>query len=102
MISELETKLNELSRELVDSTDMMNKLARERENTQETATKTQQKSCCDDVKLMLENSTKRCQELQEIITNLEESNIHKSKQVCEGNSIYNNCKSLHLLDNGCT
>lgn len=61
---------------------MMNKLARERENNQETAAKTQQKSCCEDVKLMLENSTRRCQELQETITNLEENNIHKSKQVC--------------------
>lgn len=82
MISELEMKLNELSKELVDSTDIMNRLARERENTQEIATKTQQqKSCCDDAKLMLENSSKRCQELQEIITNLEETNIHRAKQV---------------------
>lgn len=60
---------------------MMNKLARERENNQEAATKTQQKSCCEDVKLLLENSTRRCQELQEIVTSLEENNIHKSKQV---------------------
>ncbi len=66
---------------MVDSTDMMNKLAKERENTQENLTKTQQKSCCDDVKIMLENSTRRCQELQEIVTNLEETNVHKSKQV---------------------
>lgn len=73
--------MNDLSKELVDSTDMMNKLARERETTQEYATKTHQKTCCDDIKIMLENSTKRCQELQEIITNLEETNIHKSKQV---------------------
>ncbi|XP_037043635.1 centrosomal protein cep290, partial [Bradysia coprophila] len=83
IITDLETKLNELSKELVDSTDMMNKLARERERTQESATKTQQKSCCDDIKLMLENSTKRCQELQEIITNLEEANVHKSKQAMD-------------------
>lgn len=67
---------------------MMNKLSRERESTQEITTKTQQKSCCDDVKRMLENSTKRCLELQEIVTNLEETNIFKSKQVCAQEALY--------------
>lgn len=84
LITELETKIGDLSREMMRSTDIMNKLAKEREAVSVGPTSLESKvCCCDELRKMLERSSVRCKELQEIVNNVEEDNIHKSKQAME-------------------
>lgn len=84
LITELETKIGDLSREMMRSTDIMNKLAKEREAVSVGPTSLESKvCCCDELRKMLERSSVRCKELQEIVSNVEEDNIHKSKQAME-------------------
>lgn len=74
----------DLSREMMRSTDIMNKLAKEREAISVGPTSLENKGCCcDELRKMLERSSMRCIELQEIVSNVEEDNIHKSKQAME-------------------
>lgn len=74
----------DLSREMMRSTDIMNKLAKEREAVSVGPTSLESKGCCcDELRKMLERSSIRCKELQEIVSTVEEDNIRQSKQAME-------------------
>lgn len=83
LIGELESKLLSLSREMIGSTDIMNKLAKDREHgpsAEPVSLATgKQSCCCDELRTMLNRSSARCAELQEMIMQVEEDNVQKSR-----------------------
>ena len=59
LINELEAKILNLSKEMMSSTDIMNKLAHERESIYAHQSGKTKKNCCEEIKQMLEKSNQR-------------------------------------------
>lgn len=89
LITELETKIISLSKEMMSSTDIMNKLANERESfvitTNQQNTETKHCTGCAEIRVLYERANNRCHELQDMISNIEDDNILKSKQAMDAN-----------------
>lgn len=81
LIAELESKIINLSTEMMNSTNFMNNLAKDRESAKQAQLIERRNGCCDDVKALLTKSTERCKELQDMCTQLEEDNVAKAKRV---------------------
>ncbi|XP_055530265.1 centrosomal protein cep290 [Wyeomyia smithii] len=81
LIDELERKITMLSQEILTSTELMNRISQEKESVGKTSTKVSQ--CCEESRISLEKATKRCEEMQEILSNAEEDNMLKAKQAVE-------------------
>lgn len=65
---------------MITATEIMNKIAVERELNQSKSVKqTNVADCCSELQEQLNLTTKRCTEFQDMITNLEEDNIAKAK-----------------------
>ncbi|EAT42669.1 AAEL005809-PA, partial [Aedes aegypti] len=63
------------------STELMNRISQEKENASKDTVKVSQ--CCEESRALLEKANKRCEEMQEILSNVEEDNMLKSKQAVE-------------------
>nr|XP_029732494.1 centrosomal protein cep290 [Aedes albopictus] len=81
MIEELEKKITMLSQEILTSTELMNRISQEKENASKETVKVSQ--CCEESRVLLEKANKRCEEMQEILSNVEEDNMLKSRQAVE-------------------
>ncbi|XP_055627990.1 centrosomal protein cep290 isoform X2 [Toxorhynchites rutilus septentrionalis] len=81
LILVLEEKITMLSQEILTSTELMNRISQEKENTRNEPSKISK--CCEESRTLLERANKRCEEMQEILTNVEEDNLLKSRQVTE-------------------
>lgn len=81
-IHELEAKLLEMTREMIQSTNAMNKISEMRETSKKEMASTNI-SCCENLKILLEKSNRRCKDYQEMLANVEEDNALKSKQSVE-------------------
>lgn len=82
MIKNLENKIAKLSKEMIISTDFMTKLTKDKEmNKEKFLSLNKDEKCCEEKKLLLEKSHKRCKELQEMLVDIEDENLLKSKQV---------------------
>ncbi|XP_055606645.1 centrosomal protein cep290 [Uranotaenia lowii] len=81
MIEQLEQKITMLSQEILTSTELMNRISMEKETSSKESVKVSQ--CCEESRALLENANKRCEEIQEILSNVEEDNMIKSRQAIE-------------------
>ncbi|XP_062542692.1 centrosomal protein Cep290 [Armigeres subalbatus] len=81
MIEELEKKITMLSQEILSSTELMNRISQQRENASKETVKVSQ--CCEESRVLLDKANKRCEEIQDILTSVEEDNMLKSKQAVE-------------------
>ncbi|XP_058831410.1 centrosomal protein cep290 [Topomyia yanbarensis] len=81
IIEQLEQKITMLSQEIIASTELMNRISQEKESTGKEAAKVSQ--CCEESRVSLDKAHKRCEEMQEILTSVEEDNMLKSKQAVE-------------------
>ncbi|XP_053687102.1 centrosomal protein cep290 [Sabethes cyaneus] len=81
LIEELEKKITLLSQEILTSTELMNRISQERETAGKTTSKVS--VCCEESRISLEKATKRCEEMQEILSSVEEDNMLKSRQAVE-------------------
>lgn len=82
MIKNLENKIAKLSKEMIISTDFMTKLTKDKEvNKEKFLSLNNNEKCCEEKQLLLEKSHQRSKELQEMLVNIEDENLLKSKQV---------------------
>lgn len=80
---DFEAKIQILSAELVDSTNIITRLGNERDEHLKRLTSERNDKCCEQVEAMLETSKVRCQELQEMLELADEDNVLKAKQTFE-------------------
>lgn len=83
LIKAFEEKIGLLSAELVDSTEIITKINKEKAEYMKKVSRDKTDKCCDEVQAMLERSNARCQELQEMLEMAETDNILKAKQAFE-------------------
>lgn len=85
VIADLEAKVTELSREMIDTTDIMNRLAKERETSASGGESARRLKCtsCEETLGRLEKALSRCSELQDLIGTAEEDSALKSKQAMD-------------------
>lgn len=83
LIQIFEQKIEILSVELVDSTNIITKISNEKDEYKKRLLRDKNDKCCEEVEAMLERSKVRCQELQEMLELAEEDNILKAKQAFE-------------------
>ncbi|XP_058456940.1 centrosomal protein cep290 [Malaya genurostris] len=81
LIEQLEQKITLLSQEILASTELMNRISQEKESASKKSTRVSQ--CCEESRISLDKANKRCEEMQEILTSVEEDNMLKSKQAVE-------------------
>lgn len=83
VISTFEEKICQLTTELFDSTKIINQISNEKEVYIKSLMKDKNDDCCNNVKVLLDKSNIRCQELQEMVEMAESENVLKSKQAFE-------------------
>lgn len=91
LIEELEQKVQELGREMIDTTDVLNRLAKEREGV-DSARLSKCPSCCE-MRSRLEMAAGRCAELQELMMTAEEDSARKAQQAMDAVGALNAFKS---------
>lgn len=112
LISVLEGKTLKLSEQVVNSTELIGKLSRERDEFRERLTREKKDKCCEDIQTMLQSSNKRCEELQNMLTEVETDNLLKSKQAFEAfetlksyenstDGLADALKKIHQLQENC-
>lgn len=83
LINTFEEEIGSLSAELVDSTTLIKKLSKEKDDFKERLSRERSEKCCEEIQIMLERSQTRCQELQEMLELAEDDNMLKAKQAFE-------------------
>lgn len=83
LIRTFEEEIGSLSAELVDSTHLIKKLSKEKDDFKERLSRERSEKCCEEIQLMLERSKIRSQELQEMLELAEDDNMLKAKQAFE-------------------
>ena len=94
LIQAFDEKIKILSAELVDATNVINRLAKEKAEYLERLSREKNGECCQEVQEMLERSKIRSQELQEMLELAEDDNIIKAKQSFEA------IEALRAYENG--
>lgn len=96
IIAELENKISGLSQDMIETTQLLNSLSREREVTGYISSARQESVCtqCTANQVKLDNCTARFDDLQAIVHSLEEDNLLKSRQTLEAQ------RALALLRSG--
>lgn len=82
LINDFKDKFNVLSRELIDSTEVIEKLIAEKDEYQRLS-RNNSDGCCEKLKEMLLRSNERNKELQEMLEMAEDDNMLKAKQTFE-------------------
>lgn len=97
IIVDLESKIFDLSEEMIGTTELLNRLSKEREsrsggNLSPINTKT---LCpmCEDMKTKVNLFAARCEDLQELVKNLEDDNVLKSIKALEAQKLLASFKS---------
>lgn len=112
LIKLLELKTSQLSEQVINSTELIGKLTRERDSFRERLTREKKDKCCEDIQAMLQNSNKRCEELQEMLVGVENENLLKSQQAHEAfealksyenstDGLADALKKIHQLQESC-
>lgn len=83
LIQDLETKVFEMSNELITATEVINKLLLKERQLNEKHNRPRSADCCQEAKDMLELAKRELVDLRENLLALEEENIVKSKQAME-------------------
>lgn len=80
LIMNFEQKIKILSENLMESTETIKKMKKEKDEYTHRSTQNKAETCCNEVQMMLERSNERCKELQEMLEMAEDDNMLKAKQ----------------------
>jgi centrosomal protein CEP290 len=95
IIKELECKIDQLTEEMIGTTNIFNKIsANKEENRQKGLIAAATGKCCEENRILLEKSNGRCKDLQEFLAQTEQDGSLKAKQAMEA------MEALRAYENG--